>query len=174
VADGIGAGFVFDGRLFTGAHGLAGELVHVQVAEEGAVCVCGNRGCLVTETEIVVRGLRTRPAAGDGELLGALLGRAFSSLVTALDPDCVVVDPRLAEECRPFIAEFTAELARRCPLDLVRALVVVPGEFVDAERYGALAAADAHAAALVSAGAWAKWSPKTGGRTLVRASASTR
>lgn len=173
VADGIGAGFVFDGRLFTGAHGFAGELVHVQVAAEGAVCVCGNRGCLVTETEVVVRGLRTRPAAGDGELLGSLLGRAFSSLVTTLDPDCVVVDPRLAEECWPFIAEFTAELGLRCPPDLVRALVVVPGEFVDAERYGALAAADAHAAALVSAGAWPKWSPTTGGRALVHASAST-
>jgi hypothetical protein len=162
VADGIGAGFVFDGRLFTGAHGFAGELVHVQVAEEGTVCVCGNRGCLVTETEIVVRGLRTRPVPGDGELLGSLLGRAFSPLVTMLDPDCVVVDPRLAEECWPFITEFTAELGRRCPPDLVRSLVVVPGEFVDAERYGALAAADAHAAALVSQGAWPKWLPTTG------------
>ena len=173
VADGIGAGFVFDGRLFTGAHGFAGELVHVQVAEEGAVCVCGNRGCLVTETEIVVRGLRTRPVPGDGELLGSLLGRAFSPLVTMLDPDCVVVDPRLAEECWPFITEFTAELARRCPPNLVRSLVVVPGEFVDAERYGALAAADAHAAALVSQGARPTWSPTTGDRGLVRASAIT-
>ena len=173
VADGIGAGFVFDGRLFTGAHGLAGELVHVQVAEEGAVCVCGNRGCLVTETEIVVRGLRTRPAPGDGELLGSLLGRAFSPLVTTLDPDCVVVDPRLGEECWPFIAEFTAELARRCPQDLVRSLVVVPGEFVDAELHGALAAADAHAAAQVSQGAWPKWSPTAAGRAVVRAAAGT-
>jgi hypothetical protein len=30
--------------------------------------------------------------------------------------------------------------------------MVVPGEFTDAERYGALAAADAHAVALVSEG----------------------
>ena len=35
VADGIGAGFVFDGRLFTGAHGFSGELAHVQVTPEG-------------------------------------------------------------------------------------------------------------------------------------------
>ncbi len=154
VADGIGAAFVFEGRLFTGAHGLAGELVHVQVAADGALCVCGNRGCLVTETEVVVRGLRPHPSPGDGEALGSLLGRALSALVTTLDPDCVVVDPRLAEECRPFIAAFTAELAQRCPPGLVGPLTVVSGEFVDAERYGALAAADAHAAALVSAGAW--------------------
>lgn len=150
VADGIGAGFVFDGRLFTGAHGFAGELVHVQVAPDGTFCVCGNRGCLFTETEIVIRGLRAGPVPGCGELLGSLLGRALSSLVTTLDPDCVVVDARLGEECGPFIAEFTAELARRCPPDLAAALAVVPGAFTDAERYGALAAADAHAVAQVT------------------------
>jgi ROK family len=152
VADGIGAGLVFDGRLFTGAHGLAGELAHVQVAQDGASCACGNRGCLLTETEIVVRGLRAGPVPGDGEALGSLLGRALSSLVTMLDPDCVVVDARLGEECGPFIAEFTAELTRRCPAGLTATLMVVPGEFTDAERYGALAAADAHAVALVSEG----------------------
>jgi hypothetical protein len=64
----------------------------------------------------------------------------------------VVIDARLAQECGPFIAEFTAELARRCPPDLAGTLMVVPGEFTDAERYGALAAADAHAVALVSEG----------------------
>ncbi len=86
-----------------------------------------------------------------------MLGRALSSLVTALDPDCVVVDARLGEECGPFIAEFTAELARRCPLGLTATLMVVPGEFTDAERYGALAAADAHAVALVSEGPAREW-----------------
>ena len=30
--------------------------------------------------------------------------------------------------------------------------MVVPGQFIDVERYGALAAADAHAVALTSAG----------------------
>jgi hypothetical protein len=152
VADGIGAGFVFDGRLFTGAHGFAGELVHVQVSPEGARCVCGHRGCLFTETEIVVRGLRAGPSPGDGKVLGTLLSRALSPLVTTLDPDCVVVDARLGQECGPFVAEFTAELARRCPPDLAGALVVVPGEFTDAERYGALAAADAYAMALAAEG----------------------
>ena len=157
VADGIGAGFVFDGRLFTGSHGFAGELAHVQVAPEGAFCVCGNRGCLLTETEVAVNGLRIRPGPGDGKMLGSVLGRALCALVTALDPDCVVIDPRLAEECGPFIAEFTAELARRCPPDVAGNLAVVPGEFTDAERYGALAAADAHAAVLLSEAAAPRW-----------------
>jgi hypothetical protein len=114
--DSLGSSLVVvDRRLFTGAHGLAGELAHVQVAPDGARCACGNRGCLLTETEIVVRGLLAGPVPGHGAALGSLLGRALSSLVTTLDPDCVVVDARLGEECGPFIAEFTAELARRCP-----------------------------------------------------------
>ena len=83
--------------------------------------------------------------------LGRCSAAPSSALVTALDPDCVVVDPRLGEECGPFIAEFTAELAGAAA-DLAGTLMVVPGEFTDAERYGALAAADAHAVALVSEG----------------------
>ena len=152
VADGIGAGFVFDGRLFTGAHGFSGELAHVQVTPQGPECVCGNRGCLITQA--AVRGLRGHLADGNMTELGSLVGGALAPLVTMLDPDCVVVDARLAEGCRPFIAGVTAQVERRCPPDLTRTLVVVAGELDDAERHGALAAADAHAAALVSETAW--------------------
>jgi len=60
------------------------------------------------------------------------------------------IDSRLAEGCGPFIAGVTTELQRRCPPDLAGTLLVVAGELDDAERYGALAAADAYAAALVS------------------------
>ena len=42
---GIGAGLVIDGRVFRGRGG-AGELGHVVVDPGGALCVCGNRGCL--------------------------------------------------------------------------------------------------------------------------------
>ena len=149
VADGIGAGFVFEGRLFTGAHGFSGELAHVQVTPDGPVCVCGNRGCLITQP--AVRGLRERRSAADMAGLGSCVGRALAPLLTMLDPDCVVVDARLAEGCGPFISGITAEVGRRCPPDLARTVTVVTGELADAERYGALAAADAHAAALVSA-----------------------
>ena len=148
VADGIGAGFVFDGRLFAGAHGFSGELAHVQVNPEGPACACGNHGCLITQT--AVRGLRGHLAAGDMAELGSLVGCALAPLVTMLDPDCVVVDARLAEGCGPFIAGVTTELERRCPPDLAGTVMVVAGELADAERYGALAAADAHAATLVS------------------------
>ena len=48
VSSGIGAGIVLGGRLHRGATGLAGELGHVLVRPDGAVCRCGNRGCLET------------------------------------------------------------------------------------------------------------------------------
>jgi predicted NBD/HSP70 family sugar kinase len=162
VADGIGAGFVLDGRLFAGAHGFSGELAHVQVRPDGPRCVCGNRGCLITET--VVRTVLARPVPGNGAVLGSLLGCALAPLATVLDPDCVVVDARLAGESGPFIAGVNAELARRCPPRVAGGLAVVAGELDDAERYGALAAADAHATALISEAAWPASPPGAGAR----------
>jgi predicted NBD/HSP70 family sugar kinase len=147
VVGGIGAGFVFEGRLFTGAHGFSGELAHVQVTADGKACPCGNRGCLATE-------VRCGPghAPGDRAKLGPLVGRALAPLVTTLDPDCVVVDARLADRAAAFMAGVTSELARRCPPQV--AVAVVAGELEDAQRFGALAAADAHAVTLLSQPAW--------------------
>ena len=48
VSSGIGSGLILGGRLHRGATGFAGELGHVYVVEKGAVCRCGNRGCLET------------------------------------------------------------------------------------------------------------------------------
>ncbi|MFT4030376.1 MAG: ROK family transcriptional regulator [Protaetiibacter sp.] len=45
-SNGIGSGIVIDGRVFRGANGMAGELGHVVVDDRGALCNCGNRGCL--------------------------------------------------------------------------------------------------------------------------------
>lgn len=145
VAKGIGAGFVFNGRLFTGAHGFSGELAHVQVTPDGPPCKCGNHGCLITEK---------RRAPGHRAELGSLVGRALAPLVTMLDPDCVVVDARLGEDAGVFITRVMEELERRCPPELAGSLVVVAGELWDAEPYGALAAADAYAATLISESAW--------------------
>ena len=88
-----------------------------------------------------------------------------------------MVDARLAQECGPFIAEFAAELARRCPPGIAGALAVVPGEFADAERYGALAAADASATVLVSEAASPRCPPAAGDQAEVppqRAPATVR
>jgi glucokinase len=46
---GVGGGFIFDGRLYRGATGQAGEVGHLSVEPRGgALCGCGRRGCLET------------------------------------------------------------------------------------------------------------------------------
>lgn len=47
ISTGIGSGILIDGRIYEGEHSISGELGHVVVEwENGAVCSCGNRGCL--------------------------------------------------------------------------------------------------------------------------------
>lgn len=46
VGSGIGAGLLFNGQIYRGAAGYAGEIGHITIRGQGAVCSCGNRGCL--------------------------------------------------------------------------------------------------------------------------------
>lgn len=46
VGTGVGSGAVIDGRLWRGAHNVAGEIGHTQVVPEGLPCPCGQRGCM--------------------------------------------------------------------------------------------------------------------------------
>ena len=43
---GIGGGIVLDGRLYRGATGNAGEIGHMIIQADGALCGCGQYGCL--------------------------------------------------------------------------------------------------------------------------------
>jgi len=42
---GIGGALILDGRPFSGSRGAAGEIGHLVVAMNGALCTCGRRGC---------------------------------------------------------------------------------------------------------------------------------
>jgi glucokinase len=46
VGTGIGGGIVIDGKIYRGATGSAGEVGHMILLEGGALCGCGNYGCL--------------------------------------------------------------------------------------------------------------------------------
>ncbi len=48
VGRGIGAGLVIDGKLYSGEHGIAGEIGHMTIDIHGETCTCGNDGCLQT------------------------------------------------------------------------------------------------------------------------------
>ena len=116
VASGIGAGLILGGRLYRGWGGMAGELGHVLVEPEGAVCRCGNRGCLETtaSTPALLEVLRRSHGdltvaemlalAHDGDLgcrrviadAGRSVGQAAAFVFNVLNPQRLVVGGDLA------------------------------------------------------------------------------
>lgn len=119
VATGIGAGLILAGQVYRGAMGITGEIGHVPVAEHGAVCRCGNRGCLETlastsvMTDAVVAAGLMEPGAGIARLIelvlagepaagrvvedaGLALGRVLGTMVNVLNPAVVVIGGPLA------------------------------------------------------------------------------
>ena len=47
IGTGIGSGVIIDKKIVHGAHGLAGEIGHIQIdPDETEYCNCGGRGCL--------------------------------------------------------------------------------------------------------------------------------
>lgn len=46
VSTGVGGGWVINGKIFSGADGMAGEIGHTVVDPHGPLCVCGRRGCV--------------------------------------------------------------------------------------------------------------------------------
>lgn len=53
---GLGSGFVSNGQLINGKHGIAGEVGHTSVNPAGRACNCGKRGCL--ETYVSATGIK--------------------------------------------------------------------------------------------------------------------
>ena len=111
----VGAGLVIGGRLHRGVAGFAGELAHVQVHEDGPLCQCGGRGCLLGLLDATLL-QASRPSyehppplrdllelAERGEAaprriladLGRTLGRPLADLCTLLNPAAIIVDGSL-------------------------------------------------------------------------------
>jgi len=161
LGSGVGAGLVLGGRLHHGAGGLAGEIGHVQVRPDGAVCRCGNRGCLETiAAEGALRAL-LRPARGHDvtrrELLslvasgdlgstrvvndaGLAVGRVLADLCNAVNPEALIVGGELAEAGEPLLGGIREAIDRYALPGAARAVKVVHGELGErAELLGALA-----------------------------------
>jgi len=65
VSTGIGGGWVMNGKVYSGADGMAGEIGHIVVRPGGAECVCSKRGCLEVEAcgQAIARKMRERLAS---------------------------------------------------------------------------------------------------------------
>ncbi|MEV8565901.1 ROK family transcriptional regulator [Streptomyces sp. NPDC051322] len=113
VGAGIGCGISLDGRVVTGAHGVAGELGHLPVGGSDRVCTCGNTGCVeavasaraivdhvrrttgdstLTLQDAVRLARRGETAAGEAfSAAGHALGLAIASVVNLFGPQRVII-----------------------------------------------------------------------------------
>nr|PZN38179.1 MAG: hypothetical protein DIU70_11360 [Bacillota bacterium] len=67
VSTGIGGGIVLDGRVYSGAHGSAGEVGHILAVPGGRPCGCGRRGCLEAHASGTAIGQIATEALAAGE-----------------------------------------------------------------------------------------------------------
>jgi fructokinase len=109
---GVGGGLCFNGRLYRGRHGIAGEWGHMAMDPDGQPCFCGNRGCV--ETLISGTGLSAAYQRAHGQTLTAeaivagahdgqpdcrtifqafldTFGRCVGGIISLLDPDAIVL-----------------------------------------------------------------------------------
>jgi predicted NBD/HSP70 family sugar kinase len=157
---GIGAGLVFQGRLFRGTAGTAGEIGHVTVKDNGLVCRCGSRGCLevaVGGPALVAQvghnraGITTLAelidAARDGDLAcsrvladaGDTLGVAIASVLNILNPDRVILGGELGGAGELVLASLRESLGRHALASAVRSASVVHSQLGQrAEALGAV------------------------------------
>ena len=135
IGRGIGAGIVLNGQPFYGDGYGAGEIGHVVVDEGGALCACGNAGCLesAVSTRAILR--EARSAAGsetltwaglvraleDGEewavnvaqTAGGFLGVAIANLVATLNVRRIVISGRVSQFGQLLLDAALVEAGRR-------------------------------------------------------------
>ena len=103
---GVGSGLVLDGRLYSGAHGAAGEIGHTIIDPDGPLDACGQRGCveafcggaaLARETGESAAEIFEQAARGDERAVAIVrraattMGYVLINVANLLDPDLIVM-----------------------------------------------------------------------------------
>ena len=137
---GIGAGLILGGRLYSGACGMAGEIGHVSLYEDGHIGYnkrgsvegyCSGGG-IAQYGKGSARELGVRAEAGDAEAVsiyervGYDLGKALAILVDILNPEAVVIGS-IYVRSREFIEpSMRRSLDKYALAQSVRAVKIVP------------------------------------------------
>lgn len=110
---GVGGGIIFDGKVWNGKHGIAGEWGHNFLDESGGPCYCGKSGCVekvlagpslqrfyhsVSGHEASLKKIVAEYREGSNDhakqtidRLSLYFGKAVSVVINMLDPDVIVV-----------------------------------------------------------------------------------
>lgn len=115
---GCGGGICINGKIWSGANGIAGEWGHFPMDLGGHLCYCGNKGCVETKIsgsgieasffekfgrhlkmKDIVAGYRKNEASCKIIFLQFLedFGKAVGGLISVLDPDVVVIGGGLSK-----------------------------------------------------------------------------
>jgi predicted NBD/HSP70 family sugar kinase len=161
LATGIGAGIVIGGRLYRGAGGTAGEIGHTAIEERGALCRCGNRGCLETLAgapaiaalvaralgeEVTPEAVLARAAEGDPVCARALadagrvVGIAVANLCNLTNPQRIVVGGTIGGAGEVLLSPLRDSVRLRAIGSAAADVEIVPGKLGQrAELLGAVA-----------------------------------
>ena len=95
---GIGAGLILGGSIFRGSYGLAGEVGHMTLEENGRPCPCGNYGCWEqyssgAELSNLISRNETHAVPYEDILteFGEKVAVGFRNLSHVLDPEMIIV-----------------------------------------------------------------------------------
>ncbi len=109
IGTGVGGGIVTDGKVQVGSRGLAGEIGHFTLYQDGEPCACGKRGCFesygattalikaANEDGINGRIIFERAAQGDKEIQRILdrwiddIAAGITGLVHIFNPQLVLI-----------------------------------------------------------------------------------
>lgn len=96
---GLGSGFVCNGQLLNGRHGIAGEVGHTSVNPTGRYCNCGKRGCL--ETYVSATGIKRTVYKLLADYLepSELRGISFDNLNTKMITEAALRGDLVAKAC---------------------------------------------------------------------------
>ena len=95
---GIGAGLILGGSIFRGSYGLAGEVGHMTLEENGRPCPCGNYGCWEqyssgAELSNLIAKNNTKAVPYERTLteFGEKVAIGFRNLSHILDPEMIIL-----------------------------------------------------------------------------------
>ena len=80
IEHGVGMGFVMNHRLYRGTHRVGMELGHIKVQLDGALCRCGQRGCLEAYVADYALAREATTALNWGHKEGQSIGTLLESL----------------------------------------------------------------------------------------------
>jgi glucokinase len=128
VGTGIGTGIVFDGRIYHGRTGAAGEGGHMSIDYRGPHCACGKPGCIevLAAGPAIARRAREKLQAGRSSSILDLAGGNIAAVTGEMVGQAYASGDALANEVlREVIADFSFWMGN--VIDLLEPDVIIVG-----------------------------------------------